>query len=183
MNINELRTIVAQIETKSFVYTKEDETRKAIKLVELTHPKMRYAIYKNTELAKREIRDFDKAYAYPKDLLKKYNEYEDKKRKKVFELCPKDAKGNPITLDKEGKTIQPAQDKMGEFEMFLENLNEEYKETIDALKEIDDKKHEAAEECEVQCSWHKYPFENIPEYFTAEMIAVIDFFLTDAKEF
>lgn len=141
-----------------------------------TGAKFTYALTKNKSIINSELKELDNmSKGLSKD--EKFMEYEEKRMDLCKKHCNRDENNKPIIINGQFDLSN----KLPEFELDFSNLNEEYKELLDA-KEVIREEIEEYRNKEIELELHGINFEDIPNTIQQHQMDAIIFLIVDKED-
>ena len=136
--------------------------------------KFAYAVAKNLDKIKREIRYLQDASEPTED----YKKYDQERHAICKEYCDKNEKGEPVVID--GNFSFTDEKKKKEFDQKIEELRQEYEITLEERqKQVKEVEKMLSEEIKNPIEFFKITQENLPSNITAEDLFALSFMISD----
>lgn len=135
--------------------------------------KFAYAVAKNKNLVKREVKLFSESNK-PNE---KFLEFDKKRVELCQEYCEKNENGEPVIKNNTFIGLE----KNDAFNKVIEELREEYKEAIDE-REKQSKEYNKMLDEEIELDFHKVLLENVPSDITGQQLELILPIVDDGKK-
>lgn len=145
-------------------------------LGELKGVNFSYAVVRNINRLKPEMEALDKVL----EGTKEYNEYLTKKQELLEEHSEKDEKGNAIKNELAPNVFKYKLSDEAAFAVLLDELNEKYKEALDARVKQEEEYKELLDS-EISIDLFKVKLEHIPEEITTQQMFGISAIIEDKE--